>query len=72
MDRSSEIEAQAAWYMLDHEQTVLSDQSKYEEAEEMNRQMLGLREAVLDEEHPNTLASICNLAYVLSNPKTIQ
>jgi len=47
MDRSSEIEVQAAWYMLDHEQTVLSDQGKYEEAEEMNRQMLGLRETVL-------------------------
>jgi hypothetical protein len=31
MDRSSEIEVQAAWYMLDHEQTVLSDQGKYEE-----------------------------------------
>jgi hypothetical protein len=38
--------------------TVLSDQGKYEEAEEMHRQALGLRETVLGREHPDTLTSM--------------
>jgi tetratricopeptide (TPR) repeat protein len=65
MDRSLEIEAQAAWYMLDNKQTVLSDQGKYEETEEMHRQALWLKETVLDKKHPSTLGSISNLAIVL-------
>jgi hypothetical protein len=48
---------------------VLSDQGKYEQAEEMHRQALGLRETVLGKEHSDTLTSIYNLAYVLSNRK---
>ena len=41
---------------------VLSDQGKYEEAEEMHRQTLGLSETVLGKEHPDTLTSMNNLA----------
>jgi hypothetical protein len=44
---------------------VLSNQGKYEQADEMHRQVLGLREAVLGNEHPSTLTSINNLAGVL-------
>jgi tetratricopeptide (TPR) repeat protein len=46
---------------------VLSHQGKYEEAEEMHRQALRLRETVLGKEHPDTLTSMNNLASVLSN-----
>jgi Flp pilus assembly protein TadD len=38
---------------------------KYEQAEEMHRQALGLMEAMLSTEHPSTLTSINNLASVL-------
>ena len=44
---------------------VLSDQGKYEEAEEMHRQALKLYETVLGEEHPDTLTSVYCLAYLL-------
>jgi hypothetical protein len=44
---------------------VLSDQGKYEEAEEMHRQALGLSDTVLGKEHPSTLTSVNNLATVL-------
>jgi Tetratricopeptide repeat len=37
---------------------VLSNQGKYEEAEEMLRQSLGLSETVLGKEHPLTLMSM--------------
>ncbi|RYP17189.1 hypothetical protein DL767_010064 [Monosporascus sp. MG133] len=40
---------------------------KYEEAEQMHRQALELRKAVLGGEHPDTLASINNLALVLNS-----
>jgi tetratricopeptide (TPR) repeat protein len=46
---------------------VLSYQGKYEQAEEMHRQELGLRETVLGKEHPDTLTSMNNLAAVLIN-----
>ena len=46
---------------------MLADQGKYEEAEEMHRQTLTLRETVLGKEHPNTLTSMNNLAGVLSH-----
>jgi hypothetical protein len=46
---------------------MLSSQGKYEEAEEMHRQTLGLRERVLGREHPDTLTSMDNLAEVLSH-----
>ncbi|RYP17801.1 hypothetical protein DL767_009943 [Monosporascus sp. MG133] len=39
----------------------------YEEAEQMYRQVLELREAVLGREHPDTLISMNNLALVLQN-----
>jgi tetratricopeptide (TPR) repeat protein len=45
---------------------VLSDQGKYEQAEEMHRQVLRLSETVLGKEHPDTLSSMNNLAEVLS------
>jgi tetratricopeptide (TPR) repeat protein len=45
--------------------SVLSDQGKYEQAEEMHRQALGLRETMLGKEHPSTLTSMNNLASVL-------
>jgi tetratricopeptide (TPR) repeat protein len=44
---------------------VLSDQGKYETAEEANRRALEGREKVLGKEHPNTLTSVSNLAMVL-------
>jgi hypothetical protein len=48
---------------------VLSDQGKNEEAEEMYRQALRLSETVLGKEHPPTVMSIYNLAYMLSTQK---
>jgi hypothetical protein len=42
---------------------VLRDQGNYEEAEEVHRRVLRLRERVLGKEHPATLTSIINLAY---------
>jgi hypothetical protein len=44
---------------------VLDRQGKYEEAEAMNRQTLGLYQTVLGREHPSTLTSMSNLAGVL-------
>ena len=46
---------------------VLSNQGKYQQAEEMNRRTLELRERVLGKEHPDALSSMNNLASVLSN-----
>jgi tetratricopeptide (TPR) repeat protein len=46
---------------------VLRAQGKYEQAEEVLRQALGLCETVLGKEHPDTLRSINNLATVLSD-----
>jgi tetratricopeptide (TPR) repeat protein len=46
---------------------VLSDQGKYERAEETQRQVLGLCETVLGKEHPHTLTSMDNLAVVLGS-----
>jgi hypothetical protein len=40
-------------------------QGKYEQAEEMLRQALGLSETVLGKEHPDTLRSMNNVAAVL-------
>ena len=42
---------------MDNLALVLSRQGKYEQAEEMHRQALGLRETVLGKEHPDTLES---------------
>jgi len=44
---------------------VLSDQGKYEDAEEMHRQVLVLYETVLGKEHPSTLTSVYCLAHLL-------
>jgi hypothetical protein len=46
---------------------VLGDQGKYEQAEEIHRQVLGLSEMVLGKEHPRTLTSMNNLPLVLSH-----
>ena len=46
---------------------VLSGQGKHEQAEEIYRQALGLRETVLGKENPDTLRSMNNLAAVLSD-----
>jgi tetratricopeptide (TPR) repeat protein len=43
---------------------VLNHQGKYEQAEEMYRQALGLMEKVLGKEHPDTLESMNNLANI--------
>ena len=40
--------------------SMLEDQGKYEQAEEMHRQKLGLCETVLGKEHPHTLTSMNN------------
>jgi tetratricopeptide (TPR) repeat protein len=46
---------------------MLSRQSKYEQAEEMHRQALRLKETVLGKEHPSTLMSMNNLTLMLSD-----
>jgi len=46
---------------------VLKDQGKYEQAEEMYRQALGLSETVVGKEHPDILTSMNNLAIALRN-----
>ena len=46
---------------------VLSYQGKYEEAEQMYREVLESRRKVLSMEHPDTLTSIYNLAKLLSS-----
>ena len=45
---------------------ALSGQSKYEQVEEMYRQALELMETVLGKEHSSTLASMDNLASLMS------
>ena len=45
--------------------SVLSSQGNYEEAERIRRQVLALRETVLDKEHPYTLGSMNNIAAFL-------
>jgi Tfp pilus assembly protein PilF len=47
--------------------SVLSDQGKYEQAEEMHRQTLMLKEMVLSKEHTSTLTGMNNLTWVLSD-----
>jgi hypothetical protein len=44
---------------------VLSRQGKYEQAEEMHRRTLELKETVLGKEHPSTLTSVYCLAHTL-------
>jgi tetratricopeptide (TPR) repeat protein len=44
---------------------TLSDQGKYAEAEKMHRETLVLWETALGKEHPETLASVYWLAYLL-------
>ena len=46
---------------------VLRDQRKYEQAEEIYRQTLGLQETALGKEHASTLTSMNNLVTVLRN-----
>jgi hypothetical protein len=48
---------------------MLSHQGKYEQAEEMHRQALKLRETALGKEHPSTLTSMSNLASIYRNQK---
>ena len=48
---------------------VLSGQGKYEQAEEMHRQVLRLSEIVLGKEHHDPLTILYNLASMLSNQK---
>ena len=50
---------------------VLSSQGKYDEAEEIHRQVLALRERVLGKDHPDTLTSMNNLAGI-EQPRQIQ
>jgi hypothetical protein len=45
---------------------VLRDQGKYNEAEQMRREVVEGQERVLGKEHPYTLMSMNNLALVLS------
>ena len=46
---------------------VLSSQGKYEETQEINRQILTLMKTVLGKKYPYTLTSINNLVSVLSS-----
>ena len=45
---------------------MLSSRGKYAEAEQMHRQTLELDKKVSGPEHPDTLMSMSNLAYVLT------
>ncbi|KAH8656468.1 P-loop containing nucleoside triphosphate hydrolase protein [Ilyonectria robusta] len=45
-------------------QHALETRERYEEAEQMNRRALDAREKVLGREHPSTLTSVYNLAYL--------
>ncbi|KAL8646144.1 MAG: hypothetical protein Q9210_006299, partial [Variospora velana] len=47
--------------------SVLQDQGKYEEAEQMSRRALDGREKVLGTEHPDTLTSVNNLGNLCTN-----
>ncbi|KAK5262848.1 hypothetical protein LTR96_011678 [Exophiala xenobiotica] len=47
--------------------TVLRDQGKYGEAEQMHGEVVKVSERVLGKEHPSTLTSMNNLAAVLSD-----
>ncbi len=49
--------------------SVLSRQGKYDEAEEMHRQAMALKETVLGKEHPDTLTSVYCLTYLLHQKK---
>ena len=44
---------------------ILQCQSKYEEAEQINRRVLESREKMLGKEYPNTLTSVYYLGYLL-------
>jgi Flp pilus assembly protein TadD len=46
---------------------VLTQRGKYEEAEQIFRQTLSLREKVSGKKHPDTLLSLNNLASVLKS-----
>ena len=46
---------------------LLDSQGKYEEAEKIYRQTLALSEKVLPKDHPDTLMSMNNLAFVLDS-----
>jgi Tetratricopeptide repeat len=50
-----------------HLASVLRYQGKHEQAEEIHRQTLKLRERVLGKEHPDTLTSMNNLALMLND-----
>ena len=43
---------------------VLREQGQWQEAEQMHREVLEVRRRVLGQEHPDTLASMSNLAIV--------
>ena len=49
--------------------SVLSRQGKYEEAKEMHRHVLALRETVPGKKHPNSLTSVHCLSYLLHYKK---
>jgi tetratricopeptide (TPR) repeat protein len=51
---------------------VLQYRGKYEEAEEMNRRALAGSEKVLRVDHPDTLTSVYNLAYLLDTKGDFQ
>jgi hypothetical protein len=46
---------------------MIRNQDKYDEAEQMYRQTLELKQKVLGQEHPSTLNSMNGLASVLRN-----
>jgi len=51
---------------------MLQYQGKYEEAEQINRRALEGYEKALGKEHPNTLTSVNNLAFVLIIPGEVR
>jgi tetratricopeptide (TPR) repeat protein len=65
--RKNYTNKKAEWSLLYNVGQSLSVLGKYQEAEQIHRQALELREKVLGREHPNTLTSINSLGSILNN-----
>jgi len=65
--REDSTDEEAEWRLLFNVAESHSILGKYQEAEQMHRQALELKEKVLGKEHPDTLNSMNSLANVLGN-----
>ena len=65
--REDSTDEEAEWRLLFNVANSHSILGKYQEAEQMHRQTLELKEKMLGREHPDTLGSMNNLALVLDS-----